>query len=359
MVSDRLQELRRRIDEIDERILELLNRRAQLARRIGEEKRQRGERLRCEHREREILERLLVNNRHFPPEGLRAVFREVFSACLSLQRPPTVCYLGPPATFTHQAALRRFGQCARMVASEDLEGVFRTVEVGEADYGVVPVENSWEGTVRRTLDAFVTSRLLVCGEVLLRISHHLLSRAPSLGEVRRVCSHPHALAQCARWLDRHLPTAERVGVASTALAARQAAEDPSCAAIAGQLAADIYGVPVLERHLEDDPQNLTRFWVIGRERVPPTGRDRTSLMVALRDEVGALHRALEPFAVQGVNLSKIESRPSRRAAWEYLFFLDLEGHAEDPPVRASLEALRERAVLLRVLGSYPRAEVVE
>jgi chorismate mutase/prephenate dehydratase len=271
-------------------------------------------------------------------------------------KPPRVAYLGPAGTYTHSAVLLRFGETVDVLPQVSIEDVFQAVQEGAADFGVVPVENSSEGAVNSTLDRLMRSSPPICGEVELRVHHCLMGRMQDLSAVKRVCAHPQALAQCREWLQRHLPDAERVPVSSNAEGARRASEETGTAAIAGQVAAGVYGIFVLAQDIEDHDHNTTRFLVLGRKRPAPSGADKTSLLVAgQRAKAGSLFRLLEPLARYKVNMTRIESRPSRRHKWEYVFFIDLEGHAKDTPVARALAALRKRSSLYRVLGSYPRA----
>ncbi len=351
-----LDEWRVRIDRIDRQLLELLNQRAAIALEVGRVKQEAGASIHVPGREQAILEGLLrLNPGPLPAPAIRAIWREIFSASRALQRPFRVAHLGPLATFTHLAALQRFGGSAEYLPARGIHDVFAEVEHGRADVGVVPVENSTEGVVNHTLDRLIDSELLISGEIQLEIHHYLLSRARDLGEVKQVFSHPQALAQCREWLDRQLPHAQTVEVASTTVAAERALEEVSGAAIASELAGQLYGLPTLRERIEDVAQNVTRFLVVGRQASAPTGRDKTSLLLSIKDEVGTLYRILEPFAEAGLNLTKIESRPTRRRPWEYVFFVDVEGHQEDAPVQAVLAALRDRCLFLKVLGSYPTA----
>jgi chorismate mutase/prephenate dehydratase len=349
--------LRGRIDEVDEEILSLLNRRARLVEQVGALKRASGSAVYESSREREIVTRLArANPGPFPEAGLAPVFREIISATRSLEERLKVAYLGPAGTFTHAAAREQFGAQAELVGLASIEDVFAAVERGKAALGVVPVENTTEGIVTQTYDALVRFEAALCGEVLQRIHHQLLSRARSLAEVRRVVSHPQPLAQCRGWLDRNLPAAERCEAASTAAAALAATQDPCVAAIGSAIAAEAYGLAVLESSIEDRSDNTTRFLLIGRHAPAPTGNDLTSALFTIRkDEAGGLYRLLEPFATRGVNLTSLQLRPIAGKPWEYVFFLDLEGHYEEERVRSALEAAASLAHSHRVLGSYPRA----
>ena len=351
-----LDDWRSRINELDKQILNLLNQRTAAVLRIGELKRQQELPYYVPERESEIVERLLhLNAGPFPAEGIRAVWREIFSASLALEHPLTVAYLGPPATFAHQAAVVRFGSSARFAPERSIADVFDTVEKGRAEFGIVPVENSTEGSVNVTLDRLMDSDLLITGEILLDVVHHLLSRASNVDQIRTAVSHPQALAQCRQWLAANLPDAATEEVSSTAAAAERAALDPAVAAIASELAARLYDLPILRARIEDNLYNSTRFLVVGRHPMPPSGKDKTSILCSIKHEVGALATFLEPFARHGLNLTKIESRPTKRRPWEYVFFVDFEGHQGSPPVQTALAEVRERCLFLKVLGSYPTA----
>ncbi len=352
----RIDDLRKKIDEIDSQILKLLNRRAELVIEVGRFKAEQNLDFHVPQREEEIYTRLAGENTGpFPSQAVRPVFREVISACLSLEHPLRVAYLGPRATFSHLAAMERFGLSAQFLAVRSIGDVFAEVEKGNADYGVVPVENSTEGIVSHTLDRFVDSSLLICGEVVVETALHLMGRASSLEEIRQIYSHPHALAEARKWLETHSPHLPVVETSSTAAAAETAASEPGAAAIASELAASLYGLNILQRRIEDHPHNLTRFLVIGRKATAPTAADKTSILFSIKDRVGALHRMLLPFADHEVNLTKIESRPSKQRVWEYVFYVDFEGHAGEPRVQQALETLRDECIFLKVLGSYPRA----
>ena len=352
--------LRADIDAVDEQLHALLNQRARLAQRAGISKHEDGHTVDFyrPEREAEVLRRVLERN----PGPLRneevvRLFREIMSACLAQEEPLKVAFLGPEGTFTQQAVLRHFGHSVRALALPTVDEVFQEVEAGNADFGVVAIENSSEGTITNTLDRFLTSPLHICGEVELRIHHCLMGKMDALERVLRVCSHGQALAQCRGWLDEHLPDAERVPVPSNAEGARRARDEHGSAAIAGETAAEVYGLNILVREIEDRADNTTRFLVVGRKLLRSSGADRTTLLLTYGDtsSPGALYRLLEPLAKHGINMTRIESRPSRRRKWDYVFFIDVEGHAEDARLRKALAALKKRASLFRVLGSYPRA----
>lgn len=355
-----LAEVRRRIDSVDEQIHALLNERASLARLVGISKHRDGHTVDFYRPEREAQVLRAARARNKGPlrtEEVLRLFREIMSACLAQQEPLKVAYLGPEGTFTQSAVLTHFGHSVRALPLASIDEVFHEVEAGNADFGVVPIENSTEGTVNNTLDRFLTSPLKICGEVEVRIHQFLMGRMASLDRIQRVCSHQQSLAQCRGWLDEHLPGIERVAVASNAEGARRARDEQGTAAIAGQAAAEVYGLQVLAAEIEDRPDNTTRFLVLGRKLFEPSGEDRTTLLVSIShtDAPGALFRLLEPLAQHQVSMTRIESRPSHRRKWDYVFFIDVEGHAKDEHVAKALEALKGRASLFRVLGSYPRA----
>ncbi len=357
MGTGKLDRLRKEIDAIDDRILDLLNERAKVVIEVGKAKAGNSQQFYVPGREQAIYRRLAGRNAGpFPTEAIRRVFREVISASLSLEQPMKVGFLGPLATFTHIAAMQQFGFSAQLLPQKGIATVFDEVLRGRADYGVVPVENSNEGVVTHTLDMFMESDLQINAEILLEISHDLLSRSGDFSRVRKVVSHPQALAQCRKWLEENLPDVPLVDVASTALAAQMVVEDDSAAAIASEMAASLYDLQVVKKKIEDNPNNYTRFLVIGRHTPAPSGRDKTSIMFSVRDEPGILYRMLEPFSKRSLNLSKIESRPFKKKAWEYIFFLDLEGHAQEAAVHDALEELKGYCTLFKVLGSYPRAK---
>ena len=353
-MTSELDRLRGEIDRVNDRILELLNERARYARAIGTLKV--GQAYRPE-REAEVLRRMKERNPGpLSDETVAFLFREIMSACLALERPITVAYLGPPGTFSESAAMKHFGLAAVTRPMPSIDEVYRAVESGAADFGVVPVENSTEGAVGRSLDLMPQTPAKVCGEVLVRIHHHLMSREPvPVSAIRRIYSHSQSLAQCHEWLNANVPEAERVAVASNAEAARRAAEEPGNAAVAGDRAAEHYGLAILASNIEDEPNNTTRFLILGDYEPGPSGRDRTSLVLSARNRAGAVYEMLTPFATRGVSMTKFESRPSKVALWEYLFFVDIEGHRDDPNVASALEEVGRIAGYLKVLGSYPMA----
>lgn len=354
---DNIDKLRQSIDAIDAEILKLLNQRAELAIAIGKEKSRLQAPYHVPEREREIYQRLeRLNQGPFPNDALRAVFREVISATLSLEEPLTVAYLGPKATFTHLACIRQFGFSARHMPFISIQEVFENVERERVNYGVIPIENSIEGVVNHTLDMFVDSSLIICGEISQEITHNLLAQTDDIGDISKIYSHPHAIAQCRGWLENNVPSVPVYEVSSTAKAAEMVIEEPTAGAIASEAAAHLYGLKVVKKKIEDHIHNFTRFLVIGKVPAKRTGDDKTSIMFSIKDRVGALHAMLEPFAKHSINLTKIESRPSRTKVWEYIFFVDMEGHLEDQAVSESLEELAEKCLFFKILGSYPRSK---
>lgn len=350
-----LESLRRKIDGIDEEIVRLLNERVAVALHIGKLKGESGLPHYAPDRELEVYQRVLALNKGpLPDEALRAIYREVMSATLSLQKQTTVAYWGPAGTFTHQAAMAKFGSSCEYLAQGTIAEVFSAVRKAKADFGVVPIENSTEGVVNYTLDMLIDSELRICSEIMLPVSHNLVGRG-SLVEVRKVYSNPTAIAQCRRWLESNLPQAELVDVSTTSRGAELAAKEPGAAAIAGRLAAELYGLQILAERIEDSPDNFTRFLVVGKTDSAPTGKDKTSVVFATKHKAGALYDALYFFKKHGINLTMIESRPSGRRAWEYFFFVDFEGHREDERVKSALHELAEEVLFVRVLGSYPQA----
>jgi chorismate mutase/prephenate dehydratase len=347
---------RKAIDEIDAKLVQLLNERTQHVLGIGEIKRRAGQEIYAPHRERAVLNRISrLNKGPITNESLHAVFREIMSSALSLEKAMKIAYLGPEATFTHQAAIRRFGSSLRYSPQKTIADVFTEVSKSRAEYGVVPVENSTEGVVTHTLDMFVDSDLKVVAQIVLPVQHCLLSNSPR-GDIKRLYSHPQSLGQCRGWVQNNLPKAEIIESSSNARAAELATKEPGSAAIAGILAAEKYDLTVLEYDIQDNAANATRFLVLGRTCSPPTGKDRTSIMVSVTHKVGALHNAIAAFRRYKINMTKIESRPSKRKAWEYFFFIDFDGHFEEPKVVKTLNELSQHCNFVKVLGSFPNAE---
>jgi len=357
--QEELGRLRQGIDALDDQVLGLINERAKLAHRIGEIKH--GNIYRPE-REAQVLRRLaeanVLGGGPLPEGAVRQIFREIMSACLALEQPLRVAYLGPAGTFSESAAKQHFGSAPALTPCGAIDDVFRAVESGNADYGVVPVENSTEGAIGRTLDLLVSSPLQICGEINLRIHQNLLSKAESLVGITKLYSHAQSLAQCHEWLNRNLATLQRVPVASNAEAARMAADDTASCAIAGEAAARLYGLNLLATSIEDDPNNTTRFLVLATHDAGLSGQDRTSFVCSAQNKPGAVHDLLTPLKEHGVSMTKFESRPARGfggSRWEYVFFIDVEGHRSEPRVAAALDDLRGRVGFLKELGSYPRS----
>jgi chorismate mutase/prephenate dehydratase len=347
---------RKAIDKLDAQIVKLLNERTRHVLEIGQMKLKAGEEIYAPHRELAVLQRICrQNSGPITAESLRAIYREIMSSALSLEKSMTIAFLGPEATFTHQAAVRRFGSSLRYSAQKTIADVFAEVSRNRADYGVVPVENSTEGVVTHTLDMFVDSELKIVAQIVMRIQQCLVGNCRR-SQIKRLFSHPQALAQCRGWVQNNLPDVEVIETSSTTRAAEHAAGTKNAAAIASSLAAERCHLRVLEADIQDNSENVTRFLVLGRQIGPPTGRDRTSLMLSIADEVGALHRALSAFRRFRLNMTKIESRPNKRKAWEYYFFVDCDGHMEDRRVGKAIELLNEHCNLVKVLGSYPNSE---
>jgi chorismate mutase/prephenate dehydratase len=345
------------IDNIDKEILDLLNRRAKEAMHIGEIKKAEGQPLYVPSREKKIFERLTsINDGPFPNEALKAVFREIISASLSLEEVQKVGYLGPEGTFTNLAALKQFGLSAQLVPVRTIPEVFDNVERGRLGFGIVPVENSLEGVVNHTLDTFVTSNLKISGEIFLEVSHNLMNKSGELSDIQHIYSHTQAIGQCRKWLSENCPGIPVQEVDSTAKAAEMASKDSSAAAIASEMAVMRYSLRYVEKSIEDNSSNYTRFLIIGDFEPLPTGNDKTSLVFAAAHRAGSLYEVLSIFAKNSINMTKIESRPSRQKAWEYVFFVDLDGHKDDEPVKKALNELIEHTAFVKVLGSYPKGE---
>ena len=351
-----LLQLRSRIDELDAQIVELINERAKHAIQIGAIKARGGLKAYNPSREIQVYRKVAARNHGpLPSAAFNAIYREIMSATIALERPTRVAFFGQPGTFTHLAALTKFGASVEYIPTRDIRDVFLAVSRGRADYGLVPIENSTEGGVNQSIDMFAETRLKIASEVYLSIHQHLLAKCP-LKDIKVVYSFGQPFAQCRNWLTGHLGNAEKREVPSTAAAAERAAKEPGAAAIAGSLASEIYKIPILVENIEDSPDNITRFFVVAERMAERTGHDKTSLLLSIKDQPGALLKLLQPFQKNRINLSRIESRPSKRRAWEYHFFLDLEGHVEDPGVKRTLEELEGDVKHLEVLGSYPAAE---
>ena len=353
-----LEQLREDIDALDKQLLDLISQRARCAQEVAEVKSKSPEPTTFYRPEREaqVLRKVIEQNQGpLSEEEMARLFREIMSACLALEKTLDIAYLGPEGTFTQSAALKHFGHSVNTSAFGSIDQVFREVESGASNYGVVPIENSIEGVVNHTLDMLNDSGLKICGEVELRIHHHLLSKNESLEGITKIYSHQQALAQCRAWLDLNIVKAERLPVSSNAEGARIAGEEENTAAIASEAAAELYDLNILANNIEDEPDNTTRFLVIGRATCSPSGNDKTSLIFSAQNKPGALHKLLSCFAENNISMTRIESRPSRREMWAYVFFADIEGHAEDEAVKKALSELEESAAMLKLLGSYPKA----
>ncbi len=351
-----LPELRKEIDKIDEQVLELLNRRAALAQQVGHAKSSARSHYFTPEREHTVFKRLLALNKG-PLEAIavRAIYKEIISGCRALEKPLGVAFLGPEGTFSHLATLAKFGSSSQLMPVGTIAEVFTAVERNACDYGIVPVENSWAGVIPETLDTFINSNLRVVSEIYQPILHNLLTHCEDLGQVKRLYSHFQPLAQCRQWIRNHLPGVEEIEASSTAKAAELAADDREGAAIATVLAAEKYDLPVRCEHIEDNPTNRTRFLVLGYNEPEPTGKDKTSIMFSVHNRAGELVHALNAFEKYDVNLTMIESRPNKTEAWQYVFYIDLQGHIRDLPVTKAIDLLREQSLFVRVLGSYPEA----
>lgn len=355
--SKKLKSLRQKIDKIDDSMLELLNQRAKLVIEIGKVKKDSNHAIYAPEREREIYDRLLNNNSGpFPNHAVKNVFREIMSTSLSLEKPLKIAFLGPKATFTHIACMQLFGMDADFMPQKDIADVFGEVERDKADYGVVPIENTTEGVVSHTLDMFVTSDLKISAEIMLEISLAILNKTGNIKDVKKVYSHPHAIAECKEWLKEHLPNAAVFDVSSTAMAAQTVMDNPDAAAIASEYAANLYELKIVERKIEDHLNNFTRFLVIGKKSPKKTGNDKTSVLFSVKDSPGILFKMLKPFAERGINLTKIESRPQKKKAWEYVFFIDMDGHISDKKVADALKEMERLCSFIKILGSYPKGE---
>jgi len=351
-----LPEHRKAIDQLDAQIVKLLNERTQHVLAIGEIKLAAGEEIYAPHRERAVFERVCGHNAGpMTNDQLRAIYREIMSSALALEKTMSIAYLGPEATFTHQAAIKRFGSSLKYASQKTIADVFTEVSKNRADYGVVPVENSTEGVVTHTLDMFVDSDLKIVSQIVLPVQQCLMSNSPR-AKIKKLYSHPQSLAQCRGWIQNNLPRVEIVETSSNARSAELAAQEKDSAALGGILTAEKYGLKVLEQDIQDNATNVTRFLVLGRQCSPPTGNDRTSLMISVADKSGALHSAIAAFRRFKINMTKIESRPSKRKAWEYFFFIDCAGHCQDAKVEKAIAELGKHCNFVKILGSYPYAE---
>lgn len=355
-MDSKLKPLREQIDAIDAQILDLLSKRARLAQEVGHVKAETNAPVFRPEREAQVL-RGVADRNSGPLDGadLQTIFREIMSACRALEKRVSVAYLGPAGTFSEQAVYKQFGHAVEGEPCVSIDEVFRATEAGTADFGVVPIENSSEGTINRTLDLLLQTSLTISGEISIPVHHSLMTKSGSMEGVTRICAHSQALAQCQVWLNQHFPNIERQPVASNGEAARMASDDAAVAAIAGEIAGERYGLQVVHAHIQDDPHNRTRFAVIGRLQTAPSGRDQTSLVLSVPNQPGAVYRMLAPLAEHGVSMTRFESRPARTGAWDYYFFVDVEGHAHDEKVVRALDELKRTAAFFKVLGSYPLA----
>lgn len=353
----KLKNLRKGVDNLDLKILELLNQRAGIVKKIGQVKSLNKEQFYAPEREKEIISRVIKNNQGPLSTGtVKEIFLEILHSCRSLEKKLKIAFLGPETTFTHQAAIKNFGKSAEYIPTKSISDVFAEVEKERADYGVIAIENSTEGIVSYNLDMFIESDLKICAEILLEISQYLLSRTSNLEKIKRIYSHPQAFAQCRNWLEDHLPNAELIETASTAEAAQKVRKEQMSAAIASDLASELYGLKIIASRIEDRIDNYTRFLVISEDYPSSSGADKTSILFSVKDRVGALHDMLVPFKKNNINLTKIESRPTKKKAWEYIFFVDFAGHLTEKNVQKALKELEEQCLYLKILGSYPRAE---
>jgi chorismate mutase / prephenate dehydratase len=356
-----LPQLRNKIDGLDEQIIRLLNERADLVHEVGLIKKAEGAAIYAPEREEQVFRGLVAKAKdlksRLPDRSIRAIYREIISASYALEKGLVIAYFGPEATNTHQAARSRFGASVEYAAQVTIADVFDAISRGAADYGVVPIENSTEGAVNHTLDVFMESDLRICAQILMRIENHLAARIPK-SAIRKLYSHPQVFGQCRNWLRTNLPHVDLIEVSSTPRAAELAAKEPDSGALVGAMAAEFHGLKVIESSVQDNPNNTTRFLVIGHRTSPRTGDDRTSLMFSLQDKPGALFSAIEPFKRLKINMSKIESRPSKRKAWEYFFFVDIDGHTDDVPVKEALAELEKHCTFVKVLGTYPKSTPV-
>lgn len=352
---ERLKKLRKKIDQIDGNILRLLNERAGVTLNIGSLKSKKTKPSFSPDREAEIYKRLIKTNKKglLKNDTIKAIYREIMSGSLSLQNPPRIAYLGPEATFTHIAALKKFGTSLEYIKCDSIADVFTEVERDRADYGVVPIENSTEGAVNYTLDMFIDSDLKICSELYLPIKHNLMSKSKKILSIKQIYSHQQVLAQCRIWLETNIPNAQLIPVTNTTVAASNYTVRKGSAAIASKLAAERYNLNILARSIEDSPHNITRFLIIGNQETEPTGNDKASIVFSMKDRVGALHDVLTPFKRNRINLTKIESRPSKKKAWKYYFFVDMQGHIKNKKVRQALSQLKRNCTYLKILGSYP------
>lgn len=354
MSDDKLKPLREQIDSIDSQILDLLNRRARVAQEVGHVKAETNAPVFRPEREAQVLRKVAETNPGPLTSGdVQTVFREIMSSCRALERRVNVAYLGPAGTFSEQAVYQQFGHAVEGVPCASIDEVFRATEAGTADFGVIPVENSSEGAVNRSLDLLLQTTLSISGGLSIPVHHSLMTKTGSMEGITHICAHSQTLAQCQVWLNQNYPNIERQAVASNGEAARIASEDPTAAAIAGEIAGQRYNLGVVKAHVQDDPHNRTRFVVVGRQQPAPSGKDQTSLILSVPNKAGAVYNMLAPLATHGVSMTRFESRPARMGTWEYYFYVDVEGHAQDEKLAKALVELKQNAAFFKVLGSYP------
>ncbi len=357
--EEKLLAIREKIDRLDSEIQELITQRAECAKEVGRVKQESDDAIFYRpEREAQVLKKVKERNKGvLPDDEMARLFREIMSACLALEHQLKVAYLGPEGTYTQAATLKHFGHSVDAIPVSTIDEIFREVESGNVNYGVVPVENSTEGMVTQSMDLFVNTGARICGEVNLRIHHNLLTHAPDLQSVKRIYSHQQSLAQCRSWLTANMQGVECVTKSSNAEAARCAAQEPEAAAIAGISAAEQYDLPVLVRNIEDEAHNTTRFLVLGNQKTQASGNDKTSLLVSVKNRPGALYSLLEPFRKHGISMTRVESRPSKQGMWDYVFFIDIEGHIDDDNIKNALQEVEQQAAMLKILGSYPKAVI--
>ncbi len=354
-----LSQLRSKIDDLDAKIIQLLNDRTQLALEVGKVKAAAGKEIYAPERESQIYQKIDKEAKGpLPKDSLKSIYREIMSAALAIEKPLVIAYLGPEATFTHLASLSKFGASVKYFSASSINQVFDEVELKHADYGVIPVENSIEGAVSHSLDMFIDSDLKICSEVLFEVSHYLMSNS-NKKEIKRIYSKAEVFGQCRNWLEAHLHGVEQIATASTTAAAQRAQKEDASAAIGSKLAATLYNLPVVAQDIQDSAQNVTRFLVIARQIPKPTGHDKTSIIVSIKDKVGALYEMLSPIRKYKINMTKIESRPSKKKAWDYYFYIDLEGHVETLKVKKMLNEMESKVKFVKVLGSYPASTARE
>ena len=355
MKPKKMSDIRKEIDKIDSKLVDIINKRGKLSRDIGEIKNKKNQPIYRPERESEVYSQVTRKNKGpIADESIKAIYREIMSACISLERPMTIAFLGPEFTFTHSASIKKFGSSVDYLSCDGIPCVFSEVEKGNADYGVVPIENSTEGAVNHTLDMFVQSQLIICSEIFLPISHSLLSKNKEMKAIKKIYSHPNVFGQCRSWIEKNVPSAKLFETTSTAKAAEIAGKQAGSACLACKTAAEKNKLNVLACNVEDKSTNITRFLVVGKQLSKVSGKDKTSIMFSVKDKPGVLHDMLSSFKNKKINLTKIESRPSKKGLWKYYFFIDLEGHSESPKIKKAIKELETKCNFLKILGSYPK-----